>query len=91
MTYTVIIKPAKGDGHCPDFVLKNETTTEECNKQPCGESYNYVACASVRHKQTSCVVETCKILFSGCSNYYSSYTRPLYILPVYLHLFTVKS
>ena len=43
VTYTVIIKPAKGDGYCPDFVLRNETTTEECNKQPCGESYNCVA------------------------------------------------
>ena len=72
MTYTVIIKPAKGDGYCPDFVLKNETTTEECNQQPCGESYNYVACASVHHKQTSCVVETFKILLQGVEQIYQA-------------------
>ena len=35
--YTVITKHAKGGGYCPDFVLRNETTTEECNKQPCGK------------------------------------------------------
>lgn len=36
--YPVITKPAKGeDGFCPPSVLKNETTTETCNTDPCSE------------------------------------------------------
>ena len=35
--YPVIIIPAKGDGFCPEFVLKNETDKVECNTLPCSE------------------------------------------------------
>ena len=35
--YPVIITPAKGDGFCPESVLKNETDKVECNTLPCGE------------------------------------------------------
>ena len=69
MTHPVIIKPAKSDGYCPDFVLRNERRIEKCNEQPCSESYNYVACASVRHLWFIMCSKNMQYFGAKCSNF----------------------